>query len=156
MKKKKHVLIGIFIALALLMATRFFDREVWEENASALSDSFEIISGKEALIEDLSDWTKFEWDTLYSFAPYTPKETIYETVGYKWDEISETVNEGMNQLVFIHDGKVVCYLYGYPERNKISFNFGSYEGSYITLSAAEELAFNMTVVDEVKYLEYIK
>ena len=73
----------------------------------------------------LIDITPFEWDIAYSFDPYTPKESIYETMGYKWDNISETVNEGMNQIVFLKDGKVVCYLYGYPENNGYGINFTS-------------------------------
>ena len=51
------------------------------------------------------------WDVEYFFEPYTPKDDIYKTVGYKWDTISEQVSEGMNQIVFLNDGKVVCYLY---------------------------------------------
>ncbi len=45
---------------------------------------------------NLTDITPFEWDIAFSFEPYTSKDTIYETVGYKWDDISETVSEGMN------------------------------------------------------------
>lgn len=40
----------------------------------------------------------------------------------------------MNQIVFIDDGKVVCYLYGYPENIKLGFNFGEYKVSYIKLA----------------------
>ena len=29
----------------------------------------------------------------------------------------------MNQIVFVKDGKVVCYLYGYPENNKFGIFF---------------------------------
>jgi hypothetical protein len=153
--RKRHVLLGIFFIMVLYLAISFFTKDVWEENASTLSDSFEGISGKEAIIDDLSEWTQFEWDTLYSFAPYTPKKTIYETIGYKWDTINETVNEGMNQLVFLHEGRVVCYLYGYPENNEIGFTFGSYEGSHVKLTNKDELAFKVTREDEITYLEYI-
>ena len=65
-------------------------------------------------------------DILYSFAPYTTKEKIYEAIGYKWDDISQTVGEGMSQIVFVKEGKIVCYLYGYPENIKLGFNFGEY------------------------------
>ncbi|MED4095030.1 hypothetical protein P4630_14245 [Peribacillus simplex] len=50
---------------------------------------------------------------------------VYKKFGYKWDTISETVNEGMNQIVFLNDGKVVCYLYGYPENNGYGIFFES-------------------------------
>jgi len=55
---------------------------------------------------------------------HTSKEAIYEVIGYKWDNISESVNEGMNQIVFVKDSKVVCYLYGYPEDINLGFDFG--------------------------------
>ncbi|WP_340372883.1 hypothetical protein [Peribacillus sp. FSL E2-0218] len=57
----------------------------------------------------LPDVTPFEWDTVYDFTPYTPKEEINETVVYKWENINETVNECMNQIVFLKDGKVVSF-----------------------------------------------
>ena len=93
----------------------------------------------------MSERTPFEWDTFYSFAPYTTREKIYETIGYEWDDISQTVNEGMSQIVFVKDGKVVCYLYGYPENIKLGFNFGEYEGNYIKLHSKHKLSFKMTM-----------
>ncbi|AGK54453.1 hypothetical protein [Bacillus sp. 1NLA3E] len=157
MKKKSHIFgyIGIAILIVVLIFVRFNDRNVWEVNASNLKDSFQVISGNEAEIADLKEWTQFEWDTLYSFSPYTPKSTIYKTIGYKWDNINETSSEGMNQVVFMNNGKVVCYFYGYPENNKIGFNFGSYEGNYIKLTSRTKLPFKMTTDNDVRYFEYI-
>lgn len=154
MKKKQFLAIGIIIVF-LIIGIRLVKKELWEVNAVALIESLHSINGEVTVIQDLSKWTQFEWDTLYSFAPYTPKETIYETIGYKWDTINETVNEGMNQLVFLHRGQVVCYLYGYPENNKIGLTFGSYEGSHVKLTNKDELAFKVTREDEITYLEYI-
>ena len=60
----------------------------------------------------LSRLAPFEWDTMYSFAPYTAVEDIYETVGYRWDFISRSYSEGVMQLVFMKEDTVVCYVYG--------------------------------------------
>lgn len=46
---------------------------IWEINAYKFKHSFQLIGGN-SVIDYLSQWTPFEWDTLYSFAPYTPKE----------------------------------------------------------------------------------
>ena len=61
----------------------------------------------------------------------------------------------MNQMVFVNDGTVVCYLFGYPENNKIGFNFGEYKGNYIKLTNEQQLSFKMTQDDDVRYFEYI-
>lgn len=41
------------------------------------------------------------------------------------------VNEGMNQIVFMKDGKVVCYLYGYPKNNGYGIFFESENACYM-------------------------
>ena len=99
-----------------------FKEDIWDSNLKLLKN--EILSKNVADEKvNLSTFTPFEWDKVYSFDPYLSKEAIYETIGYKWDNISETVSEGMNQIVFVKDGKVVCYLYGYPENNKFGIFF---------------------------------
>lgn len=88
----------------------------------------EILSiGDNVKTINLIDISLFKWDTIYSFSPYTPKRDIYDIVGYKWDRISETVSEGMNQIVFVNDSKVVCYIYRYPQNNDYEFIFESGE-----------------------------
>ncbi|SHJ89674.1 hypothetical protein SAMN05444401_0046 [Clostridium amylolyticum] len=160
MEKKNKILwitgIVIVAAIVVLITINPFKRDVWDINADKLKNSFNAISGN-AVIDDLSQWTPFEWDTLYSFTPYTTKDKIYEVIGYKWDNISETVNESMNQIVFVKDGKVVCYLYGYPENIKLGFNFGKYEGSHIKLTSEQKLSFETTIsYNGVRYFYYIK
>jgi len=148
------------LALTLIIAITIYLNSnlripIWEQNALELSQSFNLISGTTATIDDLSDFTKFEWDTLYSFQPYLPEEEIYKIVGYRWDDISATVNEGMNQLVFLKDGDVVCYVYGYPEKYNVYFEFGQYNNNHFKLTTSNNLEFEMKVFDGVRYFEYI-
>jgi len=75
----------------------------------------------------LLDITPFDWDVVYSFTPYTPKEIITEVLGSKFDSIKETTSEGMNQIVCVKSGEVVCYLYGYPSNNGFGISFDSTE-----------------------------
>jgi hypothetical protein len=160
MKKRninlRIVTVIIILAIGTLIIVNSSKKDLWDINADKFRDSFNIISG-DTVIDDLSQWTPFEWDTLYSFAPYTTKEKIYEVIGYKWDNIIETVNEGMNQIVFVKDNEVVCYLYGYPENIKLGFDFGGYEGSYIKFTPDQKLSFTTTLSDnDVRYFKYIK
>jgi hypothetical protein len=150
--KKKNIILGtikiaVFIITTLIIVN-LMKKDLWDINADKLKKSFQPISG-DAVIDDLSQWTPFEWDILYSFAPYTPKDEIYKTIGYKWDNISETISEGMNQIVFVKDGKVVCYLYGYPENVKLGFDMGEYRGSYyIELKSEQKLSFTTTISEK--------
>lgn len=160
MRKKKKiiytagmVIIAIVVFIILLKPVK---EDIWDKNANKLISSFHAISG-DADIEDLNEFIPFEWDELYSFAPYIPTDTIYEVIGYQWDNISASVSEGMNQIVFVHDGKVVCYLYGYPENVKLWFDFGEYKGSHIKLTPNQNLHFTTTLSHSgIRYLTYVR
>lgn len=154
-KNKALKLTGIIVVLFAILVIPL-KRDIWDKNANNLKRSLHNMSDN-TIIEDFSEWTPFEWDTIYSFAPYISKDRIYEVVGYKWDRISETVNEGMDQIVFMKDGKVVCYLCGYPGNTKIGFDFGNYNGNYIKLTSDQKLSFKTILADKgVMYLEYVK
>jgi len=158
MKKQTFIVVasvlGIIIALIMFKALHL--TPIWEKNAKQFNSSFNIISG-DATIEDLSRFTTFEWDTLFSFAPYTPKEDVYKVVGYQWDKIDTTVSEGMNQIVFLKEDKVVCYIDGYPDKYKVFFEFGQYVGNYIKLTCSDKLTFHMMVTDGgIRKFKYVK
>jgi hypothetical protein len=146
--KKTIVLLGIIVILFLI-----FKKDLWEKNEDLLQE--EVVSIHQSVETiNLKEVTPFEWDKVYSFSPYTPKDTIYETVGYKWDRIQETVNEGMNQIVFLKDGKVVCYVYGYPSNVGYGISLsGETLSEYATvLHAEDDLTFTVERDEEVVYL----
>lgn len=64
------------------------------------------------------------------------------------------VNEGMNQIVFMKDGKVVCYLYSYPENNGygIFFESENYKDAGYMLNIKDDLKFRVDRNDSVVYL----
>ncbi|WP_099361409.1 hypothetical protein [Fredinandcohnia onubensis] len=146
--KKTIVLLGIIVILFLI-----FKKDLWEKNEDILQE--EVVSIQQSVETiNLKEVTPFEWDKVYSFSPYTPKDTIYETVGYKWDRIQETVNEGMNQIVFLKDGKVVCYVYGYPSNVGYGISLsGETLSEYATvLYVEDDLTFKVEREKEVVYL----
>jgi len=149
MKYKKTIaLLGIVVILFVL-----FKKDLWEKNEDLLRE--EIVSIPQSVETiNLNDVTPFEWDKVYSFGPYTPKEEIYETVGYKWDRIQETVNEGMNQIVFLKDEKVVCYVYGYPSNvgYGISLSGEAFSEYATVLHVEDDLTFKVERDEEVVYL----
>ncbi|WP_339250894.1 hypothetical protein NSQ43_13195 [Sporosarcina sp. FSL W8-0480] len=148
MTRRKIIIVVVAIILSIILI-KVFKKELWDVNEELLKQ--EVLNiGNSVESVNLSDVTPFEWDLVYSFAPYTSKEIIYQTVGYKWDSISETVNGGMNQLVFMKDEKVVCYLYGYPANNGYGIFFTG-ESKYDTavLSVEDDLIFQVEKGDNV-------
>ncbi|MEG0296644.1 MAG: hypothetical protein RR620_07975 [Clostridium sp.] len=116
----KKLMVTFIIVLIIAGVFIFSSNKVWNKNADELGKTINGLTEENNSIS-LKELTSFEWDTMYSFEPYTSKETIYDVVGYKWDKISETVSEGMNQVIFIDDGEVVCYIYGYS--NNLGYYF---------------------------------
>lgn len=140
------------IAVTLFIVYKLLARDIWDINARTLKESVLSLDHKVESV-NLKDLTPFGWDTVYSFDPYTSKEQIYETVGYKWDDISETLSEGMNQVVFMKDGKVVCHVFGYPENNRYGIFF---RGKDITkvpmLTIDDSLTFQVQRMEGTTYL----
>ncbi|MED3689914.1 hypothetical protein P4534_14010 [Peribacillus butanolivorans] len=144
MKSKKTVLIIALGIICIAIFINLLKKDLWDVNEELLKE--EVLSiGHSVETINLLDVTPFDWDVVYSFEPYTSSDYIYETVGYKWDTISVTVNEGMNQIVFLNDGKVVCYLYGYPGNNGygISFESENYKDAVYMLNIEDDLNFQV-------------
>lgn len=152
MRSKKTV---ILIAVVLLILYRLLVRDIWDVNARLLKDNVLSLDQKVESV-NLKDLTPYEWDTIYSFDPYTSKEQVYETVGYKWDKISEALSEGMNQIVFLNDGAVVCYVFGYPENNKYGISFFGKDISKVPMLTREDsLDFSVHRSEGTTYLAYL-
>jgi hypothetical protein len=59
---------------------------------------------------DFAEVAPFAWERVYVFGPYTPHDQIHTSLGFHWSEVGRTTidsNEGVNLVVFVHDGKVV-------------------------------------------------
>ena len=115
----KKIFISILICVLIILSACSKPLEVWDVNQKELKSK--ILNESEGNKISLSTYTNFKWDTLYEFRPYCSVEIIYEVIGYKFSDIFETVSENMNQIIFLNDSKVVCYLYGYPSNNKCGF-----------------------------------
>lgn len=145
MTKRKIIIIADAVLFTVILI-KLIKKDLWDVNEELLKREVMNIGESVESIK-LVDVTPFEWDLVYSFDPYTTKDTIYRTVGYKWDSISQTVNGGMNQLVFMKDKKIVCYVYGYPANNGygIFFNSESKDASApaSVLSVEDDLNFQV-------------
>lgn len=160
MKTKKKYFITLTIISIILLALFFVlkntpNRDIWDLNAIKLKQKiFSMEQGVETI--NLTDLTPFDWDNVYSFYPYTSKEKIYKTLGYKWDDITEAMSEGIIQMVFVNQGKVVCYLTGLPSNIKydIALNPSEYKDGVAVLSSKDDLNFRIKRSNGVTYLKH--
>lgn len=89
--------------------------------------------------------TKFEWDKLYIFEPYTSKEDINKILGFKWSSNDCTEidsSDKANLLVFVKDGIVTNPL-EYPRTadfDKFASKFDSKLKRRVTTSFTPETA----------------
>lgn len=75
---------------------------------------------------DFKDIVKEEWDSMFIFPTYTSYETIYDALGFEWDEVYKTgisYRDDITLLVFTNGDKVVRYV-EYP---KVYGDFSSLE-----------------------------
>lgn len=156
--KKNRIRVVISISVIILIIVFFvlhLNYPIWKANAKQFSKSLKSISKETSTIDNLSNLTTFEWDTLYSFAPYTPENIIYNAIGFRWEKINSTVSEGMNQIIFLKDNKVICYIDGYANKSNMLFNFDYLDSSYFKLTSSDKLAFNTILTDHgVRILDY--
>lgn len=108
--------------------------------------------GTEILFNDI---IPFDWDKVYTFAPYTSKEQIEEIIGFKTRHISEIISEGMFQLIFVKDEKVVANICGYPSNLLYSIDFYNESSLYNEISKNENAKFLAKKQDDIIYLVMI-
>lgn len=151
---KVMIIVSSFLCITILI--NLVKRDLWDMNAKSLKEQV-LLLGQNTETLNLSNITPFQWEKVYSFAPYMPKDEIYTAIGYKWDNIRETVAEQMNQIVFLKDEKVVCYVYGYPSNNRygISFDSADYKDGIAIFSIKDNLNFSVAKIDDVLYLEHL-
>lgn len=115
MKKKRIVIIaGIVLVLIVGICVHMLKPMLRYHNIQ-LGKSMEQLRAKDGQEVSLNEVVPFSWDAVYTFAPYTSKQSMEERIGFSSDAITETVNEGMTQLIFVKDEKVVASICGYSD-----------------------------------------
>lgn len=112
------------------------------------------------LVKSTKDITPFDWDKAYVFEPHSSPKKIYDTIGYKWNDIKKTDSEDMIQMIFMKNKKVVCHLYGYEKQLFIDFKFNKsyYKDNVLTIYPNKNDRFRFDVDKKwintsLKYIE---
>ena len=132
MKKKASATVLVVILALVIVRYFFVGNPIIAVHNNQLKKA--VTSIKDSQTVTLNEVVPFEWDTVYTFAPYETKENIEKTIGAKSSSIKETVSEEMVSLVFVKDNKVTASVFAYPSNlgYKISFDdFVSYEDNKI-------------------------
>ncbi len=110
------------------------------KNNRLLKKAVVAIAAKEVFLNEI---VPFEWDCVYSFAPYAPKEEMERVIGLRSKHIKETVSEGMVQLIFIKDDEVVCSICRYSDNLGYRISFYDGAGSYSKLCFEQNAVFRV-------------
>lgn len=70
----------------------------------------------------------FSYDKVYVFEPYQSLDKMKKQIGFKYSELREGLSEGITNILFVKDNKVVAYLYGYS--TSIGFDINLPSGEY--------------------------
>ncbi|RDY28199.1 metallophosphatase [Romboutsia weinsteinii] len=136
-----------------------FEKSPEVDNFGKLIYDIASIDGKKEEI-NLSEISSFEWDKAYKFKTSTPRDIIYNTVGYKWRNITETESEDVIQMVFMKDEKVVCYVYAYASEMGVDIDFdeSDYKDNVITIYPNDNDRFKVEKGEDAftTYLTHIK
>lgn len=153
MKRKS---ITIVLALAVIIMGSYGFNEIWHKNERTLRA--QVKKEKIERIINLTEYTKFEWDILYEFCAYVSKERVEAVIGCEFLGFKETDRGDMNQIIFMKDGKVVCYVHGYPFKRGYGFDKilkHTNDEIYVKLLAKDNPRFKIMIFKKYKMLEYI-
>lgn len=122
--KAKRCITAILLAAALCAVLAWAllgdPRMLWREKA--LQRALRALPESQTQVT-LNDVVPFAWDAVYTFDPYTDRATMEAEMGVTSRAIEETVSEGMVQLLFVKNGKLVASVCGYPQNLGYSVEF---------------------------------
>lgn len=150
MKRKSKLRAIIFLLIALIAITGYLviGNPLVPINNQKLVNSINSINSDVVQINEI---VPFDWDIVYTFEPYSSKESIEEIVGFKSADIkANNINEGMVHLLFVKGRKVVASVLGYSANLGYHINFSS------KITFSENAKFNVTIADEIITLSYQK
>jgi len=136
-KKTKKALVIVLIIVCTFLAFKLKSKDIkLSNNTKKVEVNLKSYSNEESSVcEYLFD---FDYDKVYVFQPYLSKREMEKEIGFKYNKLRETVNEGMVNILFVKDNYPIVYLYGYPTDL----------GYYIDIPIGEYTKFDL---DKVKY-----
>lgn len=137
-RAKEKAMAGVLLLAVMIGAVMFLFNmafDIWDpvsRNNRAFSKAVKqwAAQAQEGDRISLRELTPFSWNWVYTFDPYTTKDEMEQVIGCSGKDLSETVNEGMVQLVFVDydkdlgENRVVCDICGYGSNLGYGVNLG--------------------------------
>ena len=149
MRKRKIIIIIIAAILLCIMLMAFFGNPVVLINGYKLGNAVKNVSTDTIALNEI---TPFDWDIAYSFMPYTSKKEIESVIGFGSNEIIETVSEGMVQLIFVKENKVVCNIQGYSSNLGYSISIWKGAEQYCLVKIEDDISLSVDRRDNIVFL----
>ena len=143
----------IYILILLIIITIFFKFKGYNNiklNNENLQKAITSIKENEVTLNDV---VPFEWERVYTFKPYTTKEDMESIIGFKSQYISETINEGMVQLIFVNNKKIVSNVLNYVDNLGYSIDFYDGISVYNEILYKDNVKFNVKLDNGILYLK---
>jgi len=152
MKKKTYtvvivVLLIFFVYIIIGNITIFINNQKLKKAITSINSDY----------IKLNEIVPFDWDSVYTFEPYTTKDEIESILGFKSNAIKETVNEGMVQLIFTKDKKIISSICGYSSNLGYTVNFEKINNNvYHKINYTDNAEFMTKNEDKIVNLSYIQ
>lgn len=156
---KKPKAIALIIAGILLVALAIgllTNPDKINKNNSLLKESILGIANETKQVY-INDIVPFKWTKVYEFAPYISVKEQERIIGFKSSRLSESVNEGMLNLVFVNDEEAVSIITGYSEYFGYNIKLSDQEyidGIYTMLSYEQNARFTIEQDNGIVRLSY--
>lgn len=136
---KNVCFIGILNLIVVLLVLK--SNSTITINTNNLVSRLTNVKGNGVMQELLS----FDYDKVYVFEPYQTKEDMQKLIGFKFNDLKETTDSGMMNILFVKGSEPIAYVYGSPMVN------GYYLNLPIGVYTALEMG-NMHYISEIRGL----
>lgn len=151
--KKKVAALVVLLAAALFFFLATQQNQITKNNA-ALQQALTTTTPGESI--NLAQVVPFQWDAVYTFAPYLSTADMERILGISHTDLPTTVNEGMVQLVFVKDDKVVASVCDYSENIGYAVNIPLEGKEFAHISIQDTAIFSVTKADGIPTLTLTK
>lgn len=158
MKNKKirpmFVLLLLFlpiIAIVIIIADRLDPGfKLQNENSKAFINTIHSLEGRTEY--HLSDIIPFDWDHIYVFPEYTDKMQIEKVIGFQSSRVRMSDSEAMQQIIFVKNRYIVCYIQDMDYRLGFSIERNNYD--YLSIENDDKHKLYVHLRDKLKYLKF--
>lgn len=152
-RKKIVISVSVIVVAATLFPLAVIGNLTVLINNHKLKESIVSIDAEAVTLNEI---VPFDWDFVYTFEPYLPKDKMEEILGFRSNQLRETVSEGMVQLVFVKGSSVVSSVCGYDSSLGYAVIFAAGEANFSKIAYTDNTAFFVKKREGIVRLSHIE